>query len=47
VQIYTIARRPAESYVSPLQDAEVDRIVRLVKDRTKLPALAYYGSTDY
>jgi wyosine [tRNA(Phe)-imidazoG37] synthetase (radical SAM superfamily) len=47
VQIYTIARRPAESYVSPLSDAEVDQIVRLVKDRTRLPALAYYGSSDY
>jgi hypothetical protein len=47
VQIYTVARRPAESYVSPLADAEVDRIVELVKDRAGLPALAYYGSTDY
>jgi wyosine [tRNA(Phe)-imidazoG37] synthetase (radical SAM superfamily) len=47
VQIYTIARRPAESFVSPLVDAEVDQIVRLVKERTGLPVLAYYGSTDY
>ena len=47
VQIYTIARRPAESFVSPLADAEVDRIVELVKDRTRLTALAYYGSSDY
>jgi wyosine [tRNA(Phe)-imidazoG37] synthetase (radical SAM superfamily) len=47
VQIYTVARRPAESYVSPLADAEVDRIVGLVKDRTRLAALAYYGSSDY
>jgi hypothetical protein len=47
VQIYTIARRPAESYVSPLADADVDRIVRLVQDQTGLPALAFYGSTDY
>jgi wyosine [tRNA(Phe)-imidazoG37] synthetase (radical SAM superfamily) len=47
VQIYTIARRPAESYVSPLAGAEVDRIVQLVIDRTGLPALAYYGSTEY
>ena len=27
VQIYTVARRPAESYVAPLTDAEVDAIV--------------------
>jgi wyosine [tRNA(Phe)-imidazoG37] synthetase (radical SAM superfamily) len=47
VQIYTVARRPAESHVSPLTDAEVDRIVRLVTGRTGLPALAYYGSSDY
>ncbi|HEY3395230.1 MAG TPA: radical SAM protein [Lacipirellulaceae bacterium] len=48
VQIYTIARRPAESYVSPLTDDEVDRIVQLVKERTGLAALAFYGSnTDY
>jgi wyosine [tRNA(Phe)-imidazoG37] synthetase (radical SAM superfamily) len=47
VQIYTIARRPAESYVAPLADTEVDRIVQLVKDRTGLAALAYYGSADY
>ena len=47
VQIYTVARRPAESYVTPLTDAEVDAIVALVNQRTGLPALAYYGSTNY
>jgi hypothetical protein len=47
VQIYTVARRPAESYVSPLADDEVDRIVRLVIDRTGIPALGYYGNTEY
>jgi len=47
VQIYTIARRPAESYVTPLTDAEVDAIVNLVVKRTSLNAIAYYGSTDY
>ena len=46
VQIYTIARRPAESYVSPLEDAEVDRLVELVRVRTKLPTIGYYGSGD-
>jgi wyosine [tRNA(Phe)-imidazoG37] synthetase (radical SAM superfamily) len=47
VQIYTVARRPAESYVTPLADAEVDAIVDLVHRRTKLPAIAYYGTSAY
>jgi hypothetical protein len=46
VQIYTIARRPAESFVTPLADSEVDAIVKRVKDRTGLDALPYYGSAD-
>jgi wyosine [tRNA(Phe)-imidazoG37] synthetase (radical SAM superfamily) len=44
VQIYTVARRPAESYVAPLSDAEVDAIVKLVRERTGLAALPFYGS---
>jgi wyosine [tRNA(Phe)-imidazoG37] synthetase (radical SAM superfamily) len=47
VQIYTIARRPAESFVEPLSDAEVDAIVALVKNRTELDAIGYYGSADW
>ena len=47
VQIYTVARRPAESFVTPLADAEVDAIVRLVRGRTELRAVGYYGSTDW
>ena len=47
VQIYTVARRPAESFVAPLSDSEVDAIVALVKDRTALNANGYYGSTDW
>jgi wyosine [tRNA(Phe)-imidazoG37] synthetase (radical SAM superfamily) len=43
VQIYTVARRPAESFVTPLTDAEVDAIVERVKTRTGLPAVAFYG----
>ncbi|MCA9270055.1 MAG: radical SAM protein [Planctomycetales bacterium] len=43
VQVYTVARRPAESYVKPLSDAEVDAIVELVQARTGLAAAAYYG----
>jgi wyosine [tRNA(Phe)-imidazoG37] synthetase (radical SAM superfamily) len=44
VQVYTIARRPAESFVAPLSDAEVDAIVALVCQRTGLPAQAFYGA---
>jgi wyosine [tRNA(Phe)-imidazoG37] synthetase (radical SAM superfamily) len=47
VQIYTIARRPTESYVAPLTDAEVDAIVALVRERTGLVATGYYGSGCY
>ena len=31
MQVYTVARRPAESFVAPLDDAEVDAIVALVR----------------
>jgi wyosine [tRNA(Phe)-imidazoG37] synthetase (radical SAM superfamily) len=44
VQIYTVARRPAESFVTPLTDCEVDDIVRLVESQTGLPAKAFYGA---
>jgi wyosine [tRNA(Phe)-imidazoG37] synthetase (radical SAM superfamily) len=47
VQIYTVARRPAESYVGPLTDAEVDAIVELVQTRTNLLAVPYYGTSAY
>lgn len=44
VQIYTVARRPAESYVLPLGDDQVDDIVSLVRLRTGLEAEGYYGA---
>ncbi|MCE9552506.1 MAG: radical SAM protein [Planctomycetes bacterium] len=44
VQIYTIARRPAESFVTPLTDAEVDALVDLVRRRTGLPTAGFYGA---
>jgi wyosine [tRNA(Phe)-imidazoG37] synthetase (radical SAM superfamily) len=47
VQVYTVARRPAESYVTPLTDAEVDAIVALVKNRAKLHTEGYYGNAEY
>jgi len=45
VQVYTVARRPAESFVTPLSDADVDAIVELVRTRTGLPARAFYGTS--
>ncbi len=44
VQVYTVARPPAESFVTPLPDAEVDAIAELVRSRTGLPAAAFYGA---
>jgi len=44
IQVYTVARRPAESFVAPLEDAEVDSIVDLVRRRTGLAATAFYGA---
>jgi wyosine [tRNA(Phe)-imidazoG37] synthetase (radical SAM superfamily) len=43
VQVYTVARVPAESYVTPLADAAVDQIVELVRRRTGLAAEPFYG----
>ncbi len=43
VQVYTVARQPAESYVTPLPDAEVDAIAELVRRRCGLEAAPYYG----
>jgi wyosine [tRNA(Phe)-imidazoG37] synthetase (radical SAM superfamily) len=45
IQVYTVARRPAESFVAPLSDAEVDEFVKLVQQRTGLTAKAYYGTS--
>lgn len=43
VQIYTIARRPAEDDVAPLSDFEVDSLAARVRTQTKLEILSYYG----
>lgn len=45
IQIYTIARRPAESFVAPLTDAEVDAIAATVHERTNLTVKSYYGNS--
>jgi wyosine [tRNA(Phe)-imidazoG37] synthetase (radical SAM superfamily) len=44
VQIYTVARPPAENFVTPLTDAEVDALVDLVRLRTRLMSEAFYAT---
>lgn len=41
VQVYTIARPPAESFVSPLSREEIDAIAEYVTQRTGLPVAAF------
>ncbi|MBI3831249.1 MAG: radical SAM protein [Planctomycetes bacterium] len=43
VQVYTVARDPAYSIVSSLDDAEVDAIATRVTQATGIPTRAYYG----
>lgn len=43
VQIYTVARNPARSFVSSLQDGEVDAIAQRVARESGLVAEAFYG----
>jgi wyosine [tRNA(Phe)-imidazoG37] synthetase (radical SAM superfamily) len=44
VQVYTVARTPAENYVQALSNTEVDALTALVRDWTGLAAEAFYGS---
>ena len=43
VQVHTIARRPAETWVAALADGEVDALAQRVRDRTGLNVAAFYG----
>lgn len=43
VQVYTIARPPAESFVLPLSNKAVDRIAETVRSKTGLTTDVYYG----
>jgi wyosine [tRNA(Phe)-imidazoG37] synthetase (radical SAM superfamily) len=43
VQVYTVARRAAEAYVTPLEDAEVDGIGQRVRGEAGLNVETYYG----
>ncbi|MFI5304892.1 MAG: radical SAM protein, partial [Nitrospiria bacterium] len=42
VQIYTVARRPTEGYVEPLENIEMDQIVEFVRRESGLSVKAYY-----
>ena len=45
IQIYTVARKPAESYVTALTDAEVDRIAAITRESLPgIPVESYYGA---
>ena len=43
VQIYTVARQPAESFVTSLPPESVDEIAATVSQQTDLPTEVYYG----
>lgn len=43
VQIHTVARPPAESWVTPLSPPEVDALAELVRQRTGLPVASFAG----
>ena len=43
IQIYTVARPPAESYVSPLEDGEVDAIAAEVRRLLPVTVEAFYS----
>lgn len=43
VQIYTVARPPAESYVAPLSDEQVEGIAEVVRRETGLAVASFFG----
>jgi wyosine [tRNA(Phe)-imidazoG37] synthetase (radical SAM superfamily) len=43
IQVYTIARDPAESFIAPLSDVELDRIAGYVRSRVAVPVDVHYG----
>jgi wyosine [tRNA(Phe)-imidazoG37] synthetase (radical SAM superfamily) len=44
VQVYTVARQPAESFVEPLGNDELDAIAQTIRERTSVPAPVFYGA---
>jgi hypothetical protein len=43
VQLYTIARPPAESFAAPLAERELDAIAARVRTRLPVPIDVFYG----
>ncbi len=43
IQLYTIARKPAEPTVTPLSDVELDHVADLVRARVPVPVETFYG----
>jgi wyosine [tRNA(Phe)-imidazoG37] synthetase (radical SAM superfamily) len=43
VQLYTIARDPADASASPLADVELDRVASMVQSRVPTPVETFYG----
>ena len=46
VQVYTVSRPPAESFVTALSHGEVDSIVWCIEERTSIRAEGFYGITE-
>jgi len=44
VQLHTVARPPAETWVTPLSNAEIDALAELVRRHTGLPVATSYGT---
>ncbi len=43
LQLYTIARTPAESWVAPLANEQLDELAELVRRRVPVPVETFYG----
>lgn len=43
IQVYTVARRPAEPFVGPLADDEVDALAAVIRGRVGVPVETYYS----
>ena len=46
IQLYTIARRPAEPRVTPLADADLDALAAFVRARVEAPIDVFYGVSE-
>lgn len=46
LHLYTVARRPAEPFVAPLGDAELDAIADRVRARVPVAVEVFYGARD-